>query len=191
MSFFNTNFPSQIAITMKIPLASIGPEFDRLKNIKEICLHKDLLKFVEEAHLSLQSSEKFKRRDRYKRSLLHYAAMGNCIHLLRYLLQSDPKIDSRDRQGRTPLSLAAEYGSLDVVKILIHRGADINAMDYEDSTPLGWLIHAGNSENKNLAATEDYLREIGAREDKLRGVKRAWIWVLTYSRLLGYIRPSI
>ena len=178
---------------MKIPLASlssIGPEFDRLKNIREIYLSDDFLKFVEKAYLSLQSKGKFKKRDTYKKSLLHYAAMGNCTSLLQYLLQIEQKIDTRDMHGRTPLSWAAEYGSLAVLKILLERGADINAKDYEDSTPLGWLVHAGDPDN-NIAATEAYMRERGAKEEKLRGVKVAWIWILTYSRLLRYVRPSI
>jgi ankyrin repeat protein len=42
--------------------------------------------------------------DCYERSLLHYAAMGNCTNLLLFLLQSNPNIDSRDHWGRTPLS---------------------------------------------------------------------------------------
>ena len=154
----------------------------------EIRPNDDHLNFVEEAHLSLQSRGKFKRRDLFGRSLLHYAAIGDCTHLL---LQAEPKIDSRDMHGRTPFSWAAEYGSLAVVKSFLERGANINATDYEDSTPLTWLIYAGNSENKNAVATEAYLRERGAKEDKLRGVKQAWIWILTYSWLLTYIRLSI
>ena len=178
---------------MKIPLAffsSISAEFDRLKNIREIYLSDDFLKFVEKAYLSLQSKGNFKKRDIYKRSLLHYAAMGNCTQLLQYLLQTEQKIDTRDMYGRTPLSWAAEYGSLAVVKILLERGANINAIDYEDGTPLEYVIQAGDPVN-NIANTEAYLRERGAKEEKLRGVKVAWIWLLTYSRLLRYVRPSI
>lgn len=53
-----------------------------------------------------------------KRSLMHYAAMGNCPELLRYLLLNNAAVDARDRNNRTPLSLAAEHYSLDTVKIL-------------------------------------------------------------------------
>lgn len=97
----------------------IGPEFDRLKSIREISLNEDLVMFVEKSYSSLQSRRGLKRRDYFKRSLLHYAAMGDCTNLLYYLLQSRPEIDSRDMWGRTPLSWAAEYGSLHVVKILL------------------------------------------------------------------------
>lgn len=100
-------------------------------------------------------------------------------------------VDSRDQWGRTALSCAAEYGSLAVAKILLEQGANINALDYEDNSPLTWLIHAGNPGENSLAATKAYLIEKGAKEVKLGGIKLAWIWVLTYSRLLRYIRPRV
>ncbi|KAJ5041853.1 hypothetical protein NUH16_003258 [Penicillium rubens] len=171
--------------------SDIGPEFDRLKDVRAISLNAKLVAFVEKAHSSLQSRGHFKQRDCYKRSLLHYAAMGNCTNLLLYLLQSKPDVDSRDQWGRTALSWAAEYGSLAVVKALLEQGANVNASDYEGGTPLTWLIHAGNPEMANLAATEAYLRERGAKEAKLRGIRWAWVRVLSYSRLLRYIRPRI
>ncbi|KAJ6105304.1 hypothetical protein N7523_010114 [Penicillium sp. IBT 18751x] len=169
----------------------IGPEFGRLKNIREIILNEELVAFVQKAYSLLQSRRGLKQRDCFKRSLLHYAAMGDYTNLLLYLLQSEPKIDSRDMHGRTPLSWAAEYGSLGVMKVLVDRGANVNAMAYEGGTPLTWLIRAGHSNSKSLPATEAYLREKGAREVRLRGIKWAWVWVLTYSRLLRYIRPHI
>lgn len=166
-------------------------KFGRLKSIREISLNEDLLKFVEKSYSSLQSRRCLKRRDYFKRSLLHYAAMGDYTHLLYCLLQSKSEIDSQNIWGRTPLSWAAEYGSLHFVKILLERGANVNAMDYEGSTPLTWLIHAGDPNIKILAATEAYLKERGAKEDTMRGIKRAWVWVLTYTRLLRHIRPRI
>ncbi|KAJ6168074.1 hypothetical protein N7497_000917 [Penicillium chrysogenum] len=171
--------------------SDIGPEFERLKAVREISLNGKLVAFVEKAHSSLQSRGIFKQRDCYKRSLLHYAAIGNCTKLLLYLLQSKPDVDSRDQWGRTALSWAAEYGSLAVVKTLLEQGANVNASDYEGGTPLAWLIHAGNPEMVDIAATEAYLRERGAKEVKLRGIKSAWVWVLSYSHLLRYIRPRI
>ncbi|KAJ5101083.1 hypothetical protein N7456_007135 [Penicillium angulare] len=117
--------------------------------------------------------------------------MGNCTVLLQCLLQNKLNVDSRDQWGRTPLSWAAEYGSLAVVKILLGQGADINALDYEGDSPLSWLIHAGDPVQRGLAATKAYLEQRGAKEVKLRGMKSTWIWALTYSRLLRYVRPRI
>ena len=110
--------------------------------------------------------------------------MGNCTSLLLYLLRSKPDVDSCDQWGRTALSWAAEYGLLAVVKALLEQGANVNASDYEGGTPLTWLIHAGNPEMTNLAATEAYLRERDAKEVKLGCIKWTWLWVLTHSRLL-------
>ncbi|KAK9847150.1 putative ankyrin repeat protein [Penicillium brevicompactum] len=171
--------------------SDIGPEFDRLKNIKRISLNAKLVAFVEKAHSSIQERGRFKQRVYYKRSLLHYAAMGNCTNLLQHLLQSKPNVDSRDQWGRTPLSWAAEYGSLAVVKILLEQGANVNALDYEGGAPLTWLMRAGNPEIGKQEDTEAYLRERGATEGKLRGIKFAWVWVLHYTHLIRHVRPHI
>lgn len=178
---------------MKLALdwSIIGPEFDHLKTMKEISVNPKITAFIEKAHSSLQSRGSFKQLDCYKRSLLHYAAMGNCINLLLYLLQTRPKIDTRDGWGRTPLSWAAEYGSLAVAKLLHERGAKVNAMDYEGTSPLTWLVEAGEHTIKTLPATEAFLRNQGAKKVRLGGIKGAWVWVLTYSHLLRYIRPRI
>lgn len=110
--------------------SNIGPEFDRLKNIKRISPNAKLVAFLEKAHSSIQERGRFKQRDCYKRSFLHYATMGNCTNLLQHLLQIKPNIESRDQWGRTPLSWAAEYGFLAAVKILLEQGANVNALDY-------------------------------------------------------------
>ncbi|KAJ5865185.1 uncharacterized protein N7529_007101 [Penicillium soppii] len=134
--------------------SDIVPEFDRLKTIRAIYLNAELVAFIEKAHSSLRSRGRFKQRDCHKRSLLHYAAMGNCTNLLLNLLQSKSNVDSRDQWGRKSLSWAAEYGSLAVAKILLEQGANVNALDYEGGSPLTWLIHAGNPKTTSLAATE-------------------------------------
>ncbi|KAI3054482.1 hypothetical protein CBS147353_11424 [Aspergillus niger] len=121
----------------------IALEFDRLRNDYILEADKNALKFLEKARTSLESPQTLKRRDTFRKSLLHYAAMGNCTHLLLYLLQNNLNIDSRDMHGRTPLSWAAEHGSLAAAKILLDHGANINAMDYENGTPLSYLVYAG------------------------------------------------
>ncbi|CAP87151.1 Pc24g02430 [Penicillium rubens Wisconsin 54-1255] len=148
-----------------------GPEFDRLKTIKEVSLNADLVAFVEKAHSSLQPED----------------ALSNGIVTRDLSFITLPW----GTWGRTPLSWTAEYGSLAVAKILLEQGANANALDYEGGSPLTWLIHAGNPEITSLEATEAYLRERGAKEARLSGIKLAWIWVLCYSRLLRYIRPRI
>lgn len=175
-----------------IHATALKPEFDRLRNIKEIYLSRSFLIFLERAEASLDSRRILKKRDSLKRSLLHYAAMGNCGSLLQLLLQHEPDIDSRDTHGRTPLHWAAEYGSLVVVKVLLDRGANINALDFENATPLSNLVNAGNPSISSMPATEAFLRKRGAKMNVNRGaVKKALVWFLTYSRLLCYVRPNV
>lgn len=170
----------------------LKPEFDRLRNIEEIHLNQTFLDFLQKAEASLESRRTLKKRDTLKRSLLHYAAMGNCDRLLQLLLQHEPDIDSRDMYGRTPLHWAAEYGSLAVVKALLDRGANINALDFENATPLSNLVYAGNPSIGNMPATEAFLRKRGAKMNGNRGaVQKALVWFLTYSRLLPYVRPNV
>jgi ankyrin repeat protein len=164
--------------------SDIDLEFDRLRNFREIYLNADLVAFVKKAHASIQSQRRFEERDCINRSLLHYAAIGNCTNLLQCLLKEKPYVDSRDNYGRTPFSWAAEHGSLDVAEILLERGAKINALDYSGGLPLTWLINAGNPDMTDLEAAEAWLRHRGAKKSKLRHIKLAWILVLKYSRLL-------
>jgi ankyrin repeat protein len=153
-------------IAMSIPLdykTDIDGEFRRLKSIAEIRLSDDIMTFLNDAHSSMESNGASNPRGPYKRSLIHYAAMGNCPELLRHLLRTGAAEDDRDQNKRTPLSWAAEYGALDSVKILLEHGAEINSMDDMYSTPLSWLIHAGPHTDQ-AKATEVYLRKNGAVE---------------------------
>ncbi|KAH1904002.1 hypothetical protein KXW40_005940 [Aspergillus fumigatus] len=93
--------------------------------------------------------------------------MGDCSELLHFLLATGAARDDRDLNSRTPLSWAAEHGALKSVKILLEDGAEINSMDDMFSTPLSWLVHAGVP-TPQLAATEAYLRQSGAQEDRFQ-----------------------
>lgn len=149
---------------MSIPRNSktvIDGEFRRLENVAEIRLSDDIMAFLNIAHSSMESNGASNPRGPYKRSLIHYAAMGDCPELLRHLLRTGAAKDDRDQNKRTPLSWAAEYGALDSVKILVEHGAKINSTDDMYSTPLSWLIHAGPPTDQ-AKATEVYLRKNGA-----------------------------
>ena len=67
-----------------------------------------------------------------------------------------------------------------VARILLGQGVNVVAMDYEGGTPLAWLIYAGDSTSEDLPATEANHRERGAKEVRLKGIKLAWVWVLTF-----------
>ncbi|KAJ5940473.1 hypothetical protein N7516_000641 [Penicillium verrucosum] len=148
----------------------IGGEFQHLKGIREICFDEDVMAFLHDAQATLKYQGIYNKRGPSKRSLIHYAAMGDCVELLRYLLQDGTAQDDLDQNKRTPLSWAAQYSALRAVKILLDNGAEINSMDDMYTTPLSWLIQTGRGPNQ--AATIDYLRSNGATR---RGATRASI----------------
>ena len=147
----------------------INKEFQSLKAFKEILSDQSAITFLDQAHASLiKNSDVSSHRGPFRKSLIHYAAMGNCTELLRFLLLNGASIDDRDGKKRTPLSWAAEYGALEAVRILLTNGAKINATDDMFRTPLTWLVRVGTDQR---SATEAYLRTKGAKE---KGKKRHW-----------------
>ena len=82
-------------------------EFKRLKSIQMNALDKNVMAFLEATHISVQSEGICNPMGPFKRSLIHYAAMGDCTELLLQLLEIDAPIDVYDQNKRTPLSWAA------------------------------------------------------------------------------------
>ena len=85
-------------------------------------------------------------------TLLHFAASGDDLELIRMALnaganpnaQTIPGMktfslwrDARVR-GETPLHRAAAWGSDEVIQMLIDAGADLEVRDAHDDTPLSW-----------------------------------------------------
>ena len=68
------------------------------------------------------------------------------------------------------------------MKILLENGAEINSTDDMFSTPLTWLLHAADPSRGQIADTEAYLREMGAKE---KGAKRRLFWDMIERIKLG------
>lgn len=119
--------------------------------------------FLKDVHASLDAGRAENPSGPFRRSLFHYAAMGDYTEMIHLLLQNGAAVDCCDQNERTPLSWAAEYGALKAVRILVENGAKINSTDDMFCTPLGWLLHAG-APSVMLASTEAYLRRMGAKE---------------------------
>lgn len=156
-------------ITMEI----IDKEFELMKELSENKLNNDISIYLDETHSKIQLRGIYNPRGPYKRSLAHFAAMGDCVTLLERLLDLGTPVDDLDQNKRTPLSWAAEYGSLRAAKALLKKRAKINSLDDMYRSPLTWLEYAGSTECKDLEATRSYLKENGAT---MRGAKRAWIF---------------
>ena len=167
---------------MGVSHTMIAREFQRMKTIREIELNHNIIAFLDDVHASLNEKGATNPLGPFKRSLFHYAAMGDCTELIRFLLQNGAAVDCRDQNKRTPLSWAAEYGGLNTVKILLENGAEINSTDDMFCTPLTWLLHAGDPNRGQNADTEAYLREMGAKE---KGAKRRLFWDMIERIKLG------
>jgi ankyrin repeat protein len=132
----------------------------------------DVMDFLEETHSILQFNGIFNLKGPCKRTLMHYAAMGECREFLLQLLALHTPIDLRDGHHRTPLSWAAQYGSYVTARILVEHGASVNALDKTFMTPLSRLLKEENDGAKNYEPLKVYLERNGATT---KGRKRAWI----------------
>ncbi|KAJ5414953.1 hypothetical protein N7509_000051 [Penicillium cosmopolitanum] len=143
-------------------MSVIDKEFERLKNMRENRLNKDIMNYLDKTHNEIQLRGICNPRGPYRKSLIHYAAMGDCTALLQSLLDIDAPVDDLNHNKRTPLSWAAENGSLGATRILLKNGAKVNSLDDMYCSPLTWLISAGSPQYKDLEATRSYLNENGA-----------------------------
>ena len=64
-------------------------------------------------------------KDRSRRGVLHYAAMGGNKETVLYLLRLGVPVDSQSTWGRSALHMAAVKGHAETLAILIHNGADL------------------------------------------------------------------
>ena len=64
------------------------------------------------------------RQNANGRRALNWAALGNRVDAIRFLLRRGASIDMTNRTGFTPLHHAAEAGSLEAAEVLLAAGAD-------------------------------------------------------------------
>ncbi len=69
-------------------------------------------------------------------SLLHWAAWGAHVPVLRRLLAAGAVVDTRDDHQQTPAHYAACRASVGPLAALVEAGADVNAGDYFLESPL-------------------------------------------------------
>jgi ankyrin repeat protein len=87
------------------------------------------MNYLDKTHNEIQLTGIFNPRGPYKKSLIHFAVMGDCTELLQSLLDIGAPVDDLDHNKRTPLSWAAEYGSLGATRILLKKTAKVNSLD--------------------------------------------------------------
>lgn len=70
-------------------------------------------------------------KDALGNSLLHHAALQNCLVCAEQLLRKKHPVDDRNRIGMTPLMISVQNGFLPLTRLLIQHGSDIDAQTYE------------------------------------------------------------
>jgi hypothetical protein len=62
-------------------------------------------------------------------TLLHYAAIGNHVEVVRFLLSERCNPNAKSQEGQTPLHLAAQSGNELMVTVLFENGSGIDHTD--------------------------------------------------------------
>jgi len=102
-------------------------------------LYGDVETFKEFPHVN-----KATPRTAIKRNLLHYAAMGGNIDILKICLESRIPIEEKDTNGMTALHYAALYGRMGAVRQLIIAGASTRCTNKEGALPLHLAAQSGD-----------------------------------------------
>lgn len=111
----------------------------------------ELLPLLESADVSVA--------DRYGRTPLHVAALGDHVEIVRWLLGKGANVNARDRQKETPLHQAAHRLQLRSAEVLLDAGAEVNAVNRRKETALHVMASSGANKKTDKKTRE----EIAAR----------------------------
>jgi ankyrin repeat protein len=78
-----------------------------------------------------------------ERTALHWAALGGCAKIVRFLIKKGVDVNARDWEEKTPVHFAAAEGHVAAIRLLFENGADINAQDEFGYTPLHLMMMNG------------------------------------------------
>lgn len=90
-------------------------------------------------------------RNRYKQTLLHYAAGYGNRKVVEYLLDNNADVNVQDHRGQSPLHNSCCYAHYEVSEMLLNAGADVNLRDIEGKSPLHYTV---TRENESERITE-------------------------------------
>lgn len=70
-----------------------------------------------------------------KNTILHAAAHGSCLDIIKMMIGRGAKVDMRGCNGETPLHVASRK-NFEAAKLLLNARANVNAKDFSGETPL-------------------------------------------------------
>ena len=140
------------------------------------------------------SSQLLFRKDRYDRTLLHYAALGGNLKIVRHLFRHGASHRVFERFGMTPLHFAVAGGNTAIVDLLLKKGASLQQRDNEGASLMRQAAASGN------LTMVKYLRKRGLSylsEDYHRkniyhylNPEAADLWSLLVKKRVGFNRPE-
>ncbi len=90
------------------------------------------------------------KKDKYKRTSLHWAGKFGLVEVTEYLLEENAQVNVKDERGNTPAHLAAMYNNRDVLEILISRGTDLTEKNDDGDTALHLASKFGSEDTVGL-----------------------------------------
>ena len=144
-SAFLTSYVEKQIEKQKLPIIDYDCMIEMEKNkVEEIMKKIDPFESASEGRLDslklmIQKGFDIKTRDSKQRTVLHYAAMGGHIDIVKYLVEDcQCDVDPLDYEGKTPLLRTVKFGHRDVISFLHSHGANL-----VKPSQTGWYpIHA-------------------------------------------------
>ncbi len=83
-------------------------------------------------------------------SILMYAASGNQVEMIRFLLDKGANVEYKSADGYTPLMLAGMRGSMEAAQFLLSVGANVKTKSNGGMSALSFSVAAGKVNTVNL-----------------------------------------
>ncbi|KAF2029693.1 hypothetical protein EK21DRAFT_89627 [Setomelanomma holmii] len=120
---------------------------------------KTLLEFGADIHKPIPSPNRY-------HSILHAAALGKRVAMLKYLVSLGFAVDMPNKAGETPLILAVKTpGAFEAAKYLVEVGADVNHESDEGEIPLYLALTSKVLEGRERSRMIELLLSHGAEGD--------------------------
>ena len=86
--------------------------------------------------------DKYQKDDKDGSTPLHWAAYGNQVPILQYLIEKQKcDVDKETESGNTPLHVASLTGSVEAVQYLLEHGANKEAKNKKGETPYHYALN--------------------------------------------------